>query len=471
MKLKNLLCMFGIVAILLSGCGTDEIQKEAANSKMSESPLEPASKKPNSQENIESNQSAAADKSPQQTESQVPLRPLTYEEKIIGQFASVIAAFKSGDKRKMAETISYPLELPKPLPPIISTEDMLERFDLVFDQEMIDKIAHSTLSDWDLMGWRGVMFENGQVWAEESGKLFRVRANTSAMQAAIAAAYQEEKKKLHASIADYNKPVLSWNSKRFNVRIDDMGDAGYRYAVWPGNKFQNDKPDLVLEGGTVRHEGSGNYAHYTFKNGHYQYHVSEGGEGMSIGSLNVFKGETRLVTVKFENEGPKFRQLFPMIKLTNRIEMAHEITRRLAQKEAFGDLDTGPIKFEYERYYRGNGTTYGVLPSLPLSHLNDEIRLKISIDNQGWGYDKDRDPVPKVSHQKMAFSLDKEIAQWDRFEVANDYNCDSPCKISQTDNPIYIYGGGASEGIALYFESVDGIDRLVGFTYLSEDPG
>jgi hypothetical protein len=401
---------------------------------------------------------------------------------VIANFAAVISAFKSRDKTKIAAVIAYPFMLPKPLQSIINEQDMLNRFDLVFDEAIIDKIANSSLKDWETVGWRGVMLDNGQVWGTEDGLLKYVAKKTDAKKRALIDAYKLEQSRLHPSLAQYRRPILSWNSARFNVRIDDMGDAGYRYAVWPGHKFQDDEPDMVLYNGSVVYDGSANLASYTFNNGKYEYHVFEFPESPSIGRLMVHHDGKTLVDLAFEQSGPKFSNNVIEAETTSpsRIEIAQDIAQRLKLKAKLDDLASGPIAFEYLRYDRGNGTTLGELTPLPLSKLNDVIEFTVSIDNQGWSYEPGQSPVPTPTTEQKKFSLATELTYWSNYDLAKNYNCHNPfnpsdipelCQLSEQDNPIYIFGGGASESIALFFENHNGIDKLVRFQYLSEDPG
>ena len=222
----------------------------------------------------------------------------------------MISAFKAGDKKLIAEHfISYPFTMPKPLLDIRNSSEMLSRFDEVFDKAMFDSIANSSFFEWEKAGWRGFMFKQGQVWASEGDfKLFRVSTNTPSKQQALAAATKAEQKKLHPSIANYERPILSWNSERFNIRIDYMGESGYRYAVWPGDKFQSNKPDLILYNGTDKSSGSINWYSYHFKNGKYHYTVSEGGEGSTLGHLSVDLEDKNLLHVAFFQQGARFQK-------------------------------------------------------------------------------------------------------------------------------------------------------------------
>lgn len=212
----------------------------------------------------------------------------------------VIEAFKSGDKSIIAATVSYPFEMKHPVPDIKNQTQMQERFDEVLDEKFIQEVANSTLADWKTMGWRGIMFKNGSIWATESGKLFRIRADTAAAKAVYDKTMQAYRLTLHPSLRVFEEVRIEWTLERFKIRIDDMGDKGYRYAAWPSHKSQLEKPDIILEGGTVHYEGSAGYHSYEFVNGKYKYSVYVGySEDDSSGSLSVTKGDTSIFFEKY----------------------------------------------------------------------------------------------------------------------------------------------------------------------------
>ncbi len=76
---------------------------------------------------------------------------------------------------------------------------------------------------------------------------------------------------LHESINEYLRAVFEWEMERFTVRVDDMGEEGYRYVSWGKTKKQNQKPDLIIMNGSLILDGSGGNHVYSFRNGDYEY--------------------------------------------------------------------------------------------------------------------------------------------------------------------------------------------------------
>jgi hypothetical protein len=81
----------------------------------------------------------------------------------------VIALFQKGNVDEIAQIIEYPLNRLSPIPSINDEKELKERFDEVFDETLINKIAGSSPARWREIGSKGVMFENGLVWLNNSG--------------------------------------------------------------------------------------------------------------------------------------------------------------------------------------------------------------------------------------------------------------------------------------------------------------
>jgi hypothetical protein len=54
---------------------------------------------------------------------------------------------------------------------------------------------------------------------------------------------------LYKSIKKFERSVLEFQTKKFKIRIDYMGNYNYRYASWPAKNNMKNKPDLILEKG------------------------------------------------------------------------------------------------------------------------------------------------------------------------------------------------------------------------------
>ncbi|WP_374939250.1 hypothetical protein [Pseudoalteromonas sp. SWYJZ12] len=184
----------------------------------------------------------------------------------------VIAAFESDDKAAIASLVYYPLKRRYPIPDIKNEAEFINRFDEVFNDELVAVIASSNINtDWEKVGWRGIMLNNGVMWVDTEGKIIAVNTQNTKEQALAKSLIEDDKQSLHASINTFEKPVLNWKTANYHVRVNDLGEHNFRYAVWGINKKPSDKPDMVLLNGDITFEGSGGNHHYTFKNGRYSY--------------------------------------------------------------------------------------------------------------------------------------------------------------------------------------------------------
>ena len=222
------------------------------------------------------------------------------EQKYHEFISPVIAAFEANDKAAIAALVRYPLKRRYPIPDIKNEAEFINRFDEVFDDELVAVIGSSNINtNWDSIGWRGIMLNNGVMWVDTDGKIIAVNTQNTKEQTLAKSLIEQGKQSLHASINTFEKPVLDWKTANYHIRIDDLGDRNYRYAVWSSDKRPKDKPDMVLSNGDVTVSGTGGNHHYTFKNGRYSYilHVTIiCCDTSPPGWLEVYKDDEKLLS-------------------------------------------------------------------------------------------------------------------------------------------------------------------------------
>ena len=211
----------------------------------------------------------------------------------------VIDAAKGRDPQVLARQIKYPFKQEYPIPVIKSPSEMVARFDEVFDDAILNSIASSRVGqDWQAMGWRGIMLGSGEVWLDFDGKVIGINHQTAQAAKRKAELVAKQKSDLYPGLREYKRPELMWQTEKFTIRIDELGDGRYRYASWAKGKALSDKPDLVLRNGTVRVEGTGGNHTYLFTSGPYRYEcvVTVLGErGMPPGELVVYQNEVAIM--------------------------------------------------------------------------------------------------------------------------------------------------------------------------------
>lgn len=218
--------------------------------------------------------------------------------------ARVIQLFEEGDKSAIADQICYPLMRHKPLPPVKNSQEMTERFDQVFDASFIAGIIASDPElDWSSAGWRGWMLKHGSLWlwpGPENACITGVNHQTDVEKVLGQELIAEQKKKLHSSLKSFESTILLWETEKFRIRVDELGDNVYRYASWPINKPMSEKPSLVILKGERNFEGSGGNHFYDFKNGKYTYRCSVGvtisDDSGTSHLLEVFKGSKMILS-------------------------------------------------------------------------------------------------------------------------------------------------------------------------------
>lgn len=186
----------------------------------------------------------------------------------------IIEYVETGNKIALSEHIAFPLKRDYPIPAIHHEGEFLERYDEIFDAELIEEISNSNpATDWSDVGWRGIMLSYGSVWIDYDGNIIAINHQSEVEKAMKKRLIKEERNALHKSIQSYKRPVLIMETKKFRVRIDELEDT-YRYASWSLPQEKGEKPDLVITGGKVIREGNAGNRRYEFINNGYLYKCS-----------------------------------------------------------------------------------------------------------------------------------------------------------------------------------------------------
>lgn len=224
----------------------------------------------------------------------------TLDKKYLPVVTDFITSIKNGKIEKLSNNIRYPLNRAYPIPPIKNKQEFVKRYKEVFDDELTKKIINSnTLTDWDFMGWRGIMLLNGELWLNDSdGKLLSVNHRSKFETLEQSRLIALEKTGLHPSIKKFDKPILIFQTAQYRVRIDDLGNRNYRYASWPLKSKMSDKPSIVLSGGQYDPDGSGGSGNFNFKSGIYLYtcFISARGDNNALGYLIIKKDSKKILS-------------------------------------------------------------------------------------------------------------------------------------------------------------------------------
>jgi hypothetical protein len=192
----------------------------------------------------------------------------------IDSIKAVINLFRVKDIDRISNKISYPLYRQYPIPPIKDQKEFIKRFNEVFDQILIDKIANSKISQWTEVGWRGIMLDNGDLWmANSDGVITTVNYQSDFEKKLRTSVIAKEKDNLHTSLKSFQSPIYKIKTNKYLIRIDELTDYKYRYTSWKVDEKETSKPDIVLNNGQLEQQGSGGNHVITFVNGIYTYKV------------------------------------------------------------------------------------------------------------------------------------------------------------------------------------------------------
>ena len=197
----------------------------------------------------------------------------TLSDKEKTKISELIEAIKEKNYKALMPFISLPLDRQHPVPDINNESEFIYRYDEIFDDSITQLIVNSDIDkDWSKVGWRGIMFNNGDLWLDEyNWTIKRINVQTSSERKKANTLINYDKSIIHESIKEYQTPVMVLETKKYIIRIDLIEDDNYRYAVWPVFALMHEKPDLIIENGSLEYMGSGGNHQYEFTNGDYKY--------------------------------------------------------------------------------------------------------------------------------------------------------------------------------------------------------
>ena len=192
----------------------------------------------------------------------------------IDSIKNVIALFKTGNIGKISSKIDFPLYREYPIPSIKTKEEFRDRFNEVFDNTLIDKIANSKIEQWSEVGWRGIMLDNGDLWmANSDGVITTINYQSDFEKKLRQNLILKDKQNLYVSLKNFESPTYKIETNKYRIRIDELTNSKYRYASWKKGEKETTKPNIILDNGELEFEGSGGNHVITFVNGKYIYKV------------------------------------------------------------------------------------------------------------------------------------------------------------------------------------------------------
>lgn len=189
---------------------------------------------------------------------------------------NVITLFQTKNIDGISKIVNYPLHREYPIPDVKNDTDFKKRFNQIFDAKIINQISNSKKEQWSEVGWRGIMFSDGDVWINENGKIIAVNYQSPFETNQKNNIIINEKKNLYPSLRNFRIPVYKFHTKNYLIRIDQLDNGSHRYASWKLGKKEYTKPDLLLTNGELQFDGSGGNHTITFKKGEFSYIIYRG---------------------------------------------------------------------------------------------------------------------------------------------------------------------------------------------------
>lgn len=189
----------------------------------------------------------------------------------------IMECIATGDAKTLAALTIYPIHRKYPLKDITRRRQMIDQFDMVFDEAFREKLQHAKVEEWSDCGWQGYCYESGILWVSED-KLYGVNLMSANSQAEYERLVKEEMGSLHPSLqGDGWVPCRCYMDKKNGTiyRIDENDNYRYRLSVYRHLKNPSAKPD-VCEEGELRSEGTIGDSYYTFNYLHQTFELSAG---------------------------------------------------------------------------------------------------------------------------------------------------------------------------------------------------
>lgn len=227
-----------------------------------------------------------------------------------------INAVKENNPEKIADLFVYPISRPSPIPDIRNKEEFLEKYEIRIDEELKQRIINP--DNWDVMGSRGIMLDNGSVWLDNDGYILtKLYMPTSKEKENIKKLIQNDKDNLYPPLKNFEHNTLFFKIEKGIGRIDLLPhttkniieEDKYQYAFWSNGKEMSDEPDVILKNGFMTVEGNpgsertGRNERYIFKSGTYTYSFNLNNiarNDMNYRELNIYKNNELIVSYPAE---------------------------------------------------------------------------------------------------------------------------------------------------------------------------
>lgn len=184
-------------------------------------------------------------------------------------------AIKTNNAAVVARYVEYPLVLQRPLPQIKNEQEFVKYYGMLFDEPLKKAIVDSKDESWESVGWRGIMLDSGLLWLTDEGKLKAINNMTAQEQEFIDNWNKKDRESLYQGLRQFSENIYLFETAEKVGRIDEIEISddiySYRLALWQKGQTMSQKPEVMVDGGTVEVMGSAGNEQYEFKQGEETY--------------------------------------------------------------------------------------------------------------------------------------------------------------------------------------------------------
>ena len=162
------------------------------------------------------------------------------------------------DKSALASEVDYPLYRIYPLKDIEDSVQMVEYFDVIFDDSIRNIIRNMTVESWDFHNYKGITFSHGEyIWTTEEGCISGINYYSERESALLEGLRKQEMSSLDKSLQGDWYPLLCLRDiddgtvfrvdGHYSEYADNYGEE-IRMAIYDEGKNLYGKPSRVLMG-------------------------------------------------------------------------------------------------------------------------------------------------------------------------------------------------------------------------------
>lgn len=181
--------------------------------------------------------------------------PENMSPKFVTNITKVMQSIIDGNSDALASVTSFPIWRPYPERQITNATDLKAVFNILFDDSIRQDLKHYSVKDWEQMGWRGYMLNDGQYfWTDDNGMLSAINYESTNLKEYRNTLTEEESQSLDESNQWCTIDcLLSLDGTTF-LRLEKNEDKVQRLHVFTHDKEES-KQHMVFNG-TMELQGS-----------------------------------------------------------------------------------------------------------------------------------------------------------------------------------------------------------------------